>query len=163
MQAARAPYPLRGLAIALILGVVLAVAAVGVLASVPTNFSLTGASLGAPAANSSKSNQSGQASTTLTPTNNATSGVNSMATTNSTLDNVVNVNQFVAAISGGQTAGASNSTPSAGLYGNYSGASVPAGQDRSATVAAGARDLIIFAVAGVLAFAAFMLSRRQIS
>jgi len=163
MQTARAPSPVRGLVIALLLGVVLAVAAVGFMANVPSSLELTGASQSSPSTNQSKINQGGQAGTSVSTTGNATSGSATSSVTNSSSSSFMSVNDIAAAISNMPAAGVPNSSISASTPGNTSSTYLTYSQAKSTTVATAWRDLAIFAAAGALALAAFLLSRRQMS
>ncbi len=164
MQTASAPSPVRGLAIALLLGVVLAAAAVGFLASVPSSLELTGASQSSPSTNQTKTTQGGQAGASVpTSSNNTTSWSSVFAVVNSTSPSIMSVGDIAAAISGGKGVGASNSSISGSTSENASNAALTYGQERSATVATAWRDLAIFAAAGALASAVFLLSRRRVS
>jgi hypothetical protein len=163
MEGGSTPLPVRGLAVALVLGMLLAVAFVGVFARIPASVELTGASQKA-----STSNQ-----TTLPETNVTNSGTSSVTSgTNSSvaaipyfLGNSSNSLPIGAVSEAISPAPASNSTNSTGgssfQYANLT--PTLASEQRSAVAAAGWRDILLFATAGALALAAFLVVRRQAS
>lgn len=162
MQTASAPSPVRGLAVALLLGVVLAAAAVGFLASVSSSLELTGASQSSPSKNQTNTTQGGQAGASVPASgNNTTFGSGAFAVFNSTSPSIVSVGDLASAISGVQGVGPSNSSVSGSTSENASNTALTYSQERSATVATAWKDLAIFAAAGALASVAFLLLRRQ--
>jgi hypothetical protein len=168
METARGPSPVRGLAVALILGVVLAAASVGFLASVPASVQLTGASQEAPQTNTTtvsqnKTAQGGQTSTSVPADSNTTTGSVASLTANSSAPSIVSVNDVFSAIVNPPPAANTNLTTPGAATSNNSSTYILSSQDRSATVATAWRDLFIFAVAGALALTAFLLLRRQMS
>jgi hypothetical protein len=163
MESPRAPSPVRGLAVALILGVVLAAAAVGFLTSVPSSIQFTGASQNSQSTNETMATPGGQTNASAAASSNATSVPATSVGANSTSPSFVSVNDIAAAISKEQPASVANSSLSGGASSNASSTYLVYSQERSATVATAWRDLAIFAAAGALALGAFLLSRRQMS
>jgi len=155
--------PLQGLAVALILGVVLAVGAVAFFAALPASVELTGASRAGAAENQTKtttpaepanSSQQGVTNTTVTG-----GGAVYMSFANST--NNLPISSIASAIS--PPASSAAKTNESGTAATDLSPTYSPSQQRSVVVATAQRDALLFASAGALAIAAFLLLRRRMA
>jgi len=152
--------PVRGLAIALVLGVVLAASVVGIFSFLPASFDLSAATQYGSSSNQTKTNGSGQPSPG-TSFNNSTYVPSTATTGLNAGSNSVPIGDIASAVSGLPAPPASNSTASAGASGNSSQGVDTYGEQKAAVAAVVSRDLFLFAAAGALALGAFLFARRR--
>jgi hypothetical protein len=162
MEGGGTPLPVRGLALALVLGIVLAVAFVGVFSRVPASVELTGASEKAATSNQTAPSKTNETSSQAFSSANETSTLVAVPYFLGNSSNSLPIGAVSQAIYGGRT---SNSTYTTG--GNSSDLTSPspalASQERSAVAAAGLRDILLFVAAGALGLVAFFVVRRYAS
>jgi len=164
-----APATARGLALAVLLGVVLAAASVGVLAEVPPSAQLTSAPQLGTGANQTGSAGSKVNSSFSTPsivsgtsyTGTTVSGA-SPTTANSTSPPFLSVNDVASAITG-LMKGTANSSLSQNASAATGNGPVMASQTSSDVKALAFKDLFAFGAAIVLALAALLVVRRRMS
>ncbi|HVP24083.1 MAG TPA: hypothetical protein VMS77_09260 [Conexivisphaerales archaeon] len=164
MSAASSPLPVRGIALALVLGVVLASAAVGGMASFTGPGARSGSSTTLVNYNSTTTSGAGYIPSVQpgASSNNASFSTN---TSNSTAlnsgSNSVAIGDISSALSGPPANKAQNSSSSNAPAQSGNETSMSYDAERTAVSTVAWRDVTLFGLAGVVALLAFILIRRR--
>jgi hypothetical protein len=161
MEGASPPTHAWGLVAAVLLGVVLAVATVGVLANAPG--SLTSVPAAQYANNSTDKTQIGATNSTLPfiAGSNESAAPSLPVASNSSLANSLTMNDVASALNGQKSASSNNTSSQNATQPSPTGVNALVEKVDAASLAF--RDIAIFAAASVLAIGAFLVARRQMS
>ena len=163
MAAARSPFPVRGLALALALGIILAVGVVAVFAHVPSAVELAGNKEAPLVTNTTQASPSAGTEPSTTYAATVTAPENYTIYFGGAVSNATNtmpVGALQAAIGSLYSSPSSQSTANNKSFGSAETSLLSYGYQRSQVIAISWRDFVLFSAATVIALTSFVVARR---